>query len=105
MNLLILASPDNLCAFYATPTPDALRAEIGRHRQIDAHYTIPCSKAHSVIRCIGRNQVGKLVGLEPPWYVMNMNEAVAIADKALDRCGADSPVVRGGIRLRARVAA
>lgn len=101
MNLLILSSPDNQAAFYATATPDALRAEIGRHRDIDAHYTIPCPKAPSVIKCIGRHQVGKLTGMAPPWYVMSMSEAIDIAARALQKCGADSLVVRGGIQLRA----
>jgi hypothetical protein len=77
MNLLILSSPDNQAAFYATATPDALRAEIGRH------------------------QVGKLTGMAPPWYVMSMSEAIDIAARALQKCGADTPVIRGGYRLRA----
>lgn len=107
MNLLILSSPDQQCGFFATPTPDALRAEIARHRDIDAHYTIPCAKAPAVVKCIGRHQVGKLTGMAPPWYVMGMGEAVGIAALALAMCGADTPVVRGGFRPthRAKVAA
>ncbi len=107
MNLLILSSPDQQVGFFATPTPDALRAEIARHRDIDAHYTIPCPKAPAVVKCIGRHQVGKLTGMAPPWYVMGMSEAVGIATLAMAKCGADDTVIRGGMRLnrRERVAA
>lgn len=102
MNLLILSTPDQQCAFLATATPDALRAEIGRHRDIDAHYTIPCPRAAQVVKAIGRHQAGKLTGMAPPWYVMNMGEAIDIAARALAQCGADSMVVRGSIRIKPR---
>lgn len=104
MNLLIVSAADNQVAFYATPTPDALRAEIGRHRDIDQHYTIPCPKAARVVQCIGRNQVGKLTGMAPPWYVMDMAQAIDVATRALAKCGADSVVVRGSIRIKPRPA-
>lgn len=102
MNLLILSTPDHQCAFYATPCPDALRAKIAEHRDIDTHYTIPCPQAARVVQCIGRNQVGKLTGMAPPWYVMDMSQAIDVATRALAKCGADSLVVRGSIRIKSR---
>lgn len=102
MNLLILAAEDNLVAFYATPTPDALRAQVGQHRDITQHYTIPCPQAGAVVKAIGRGHAGKLLGIAPPWYVMDMTEAIGVATRALAHCGATALVVRGAIRLKAR---
>lgn len=102
MNLLILSVADQQVAFYATTTPDALRAEISRAPDIDQHYTIPCPKAPAVIKAIGRHQAGRLTGMAPPWYVMNMTEAIEVASRALQKCGADDLVVRGGIRMKSR---